>query len=116
MYKVFAFLTRKEGLTAQEFREHYETRHVPLILSLAPAPLLYRRQYIKIENKVTQQVGEVDFDVVTELGFKDEGSFKSWMEKLFDPSNDNAVDKDEAQFLDPTKTRAYATDEFASSE
>jgi hypothetical protein len=116
MYKVFAFLSKKEGLTADEFRVYYETRHVPLILSLAPAPILYKRRYIKIENKISQDSDEVDFDVVTELGFRDEAAFQSWMARLFAPSNDNVVAEDEARFLDRSKTRAYLAEEFVSSE
>jgi hypothetical protein len=37
MFNVFAFLTRREGLGMQEFIDHYEGKHIPLILSLAPA-------------------------------------------------------------------------------
>ena len=32
--KVFAYLTKKEGLETQAFIDYYENHHVPLILSL----------------------------------------------------------------------------------
>ena len=41
MLKVMAFLVRKQGLDTADLIEYYETHHVPLILSLAPAPATY---------------------------------------------------------------------------
>jgi hypothetical protein len=38
MLKVMAFLVKKQGLGTAGLIEYYETHHVPLILSLAPAP------------------------------------------------------------------------------
>jgi hypothetical protein len=116
MYKVFSFLSKKADLTVAEFVDYYERRHVPLILSLAPAPILYKRRYIKRENRITGDMGEVDFDVVTELGFEDQSAFEAWMERLFAPANGNIVAEDESRFLDRTKTRAYVPEEFVTSE
>jgi uncharacterized protein (TIGR02118 family) len=116
MYKIFSFLSKKTDLTTAEFVEYYETRHVPLILSLAPVPILYKRRYIKSENKITREMGEVDFDVVTELGFADQAAFAAWMDRLFAPSNNDIVARDEARFLDRSKTRAYVAEEFVTSE
>jgi hypothetical protein len=38
MLKVFAFLTKKEGMETQAFIDYYENKHVPLICSLTPTP------------------------------------------------------------------------------
>jgi hypothetical protein len=38
MLKVMAFLVKKQSLDTADLIEYYETHHVPLILSLAPAP------------------------------------------------------------------------------
>lgn len=116
MYKVLSFLSKRDDLTAAEFMEYYEKHHVPLILSLAPAPMLYKRRYIKGEDGIIREAGEVDFDVVTELGFSDQAAFGTWMERLMDPSNGNIVAEDEAKFLNRTRTRAYAPEEFVTSE
>ena len=115
MYKIFSFLSKRGDLTAAEFVEYYEKRHVPLILSLAPTPILYKRRYIKDENRITHDTGEVDFDVVTELGFASQHAFETWMQALFAPANGTIVAEDEARFLDRTKTRAYAYEEFVTS-
>jgi EthD domain len=116
MYKVLSFLSKIDDLTTAEFMEYYEKHHVPLILSLAPAPMLYKRRYIKREDKIIRDAGEIDFDVVTELGFADQAAFNAWMDRLFAPTNGNVVAEDEAKFLNRTKTRAYVTEEFVTSE
>lgn len=116
MYKVLSFLSKRDDLTTTEFMEYYEKHHVPLILSLAPAPMLYKRRYIKEENRIIRDAGEIDFDVVTELGFSDQAAFGAWMGRLMDPSNGNIVAEDEAKFLNRTRTRAYAPEEFVTSE
>jgi hypothetical protein len=38
MITTMALLKARDGLSRSEFIDHYENHHVPLILSLAPAP------------------------------------------------------------------------------
>ena len=71
MFKVFGFLTKREGMQMQDFIDYYENKHVPLICSLAPTPSLYKRRYIMRGEELTQEGGAVDFDVMAELGFPD---------------------------------------------
>src|ERR1700710_2660810 len=73
MLKVLAFLCKKDGLDRQAFIEHYEHRHVPLILSLAPKPPVYKRHYPVRDGSSVD-----DFDVVTELGFADRAAYLAW--------------------------------------
>jgi EthD domain len=47
MIKVFGYLTRKPGLSPQEFADYYEHNHVPLVLSKAFMPMVYKRNYIQ---------------------------------------------------------------------
>ncbi len=47
MIKVFGYLKRKPGLSSQEFADYYEQNHVPLVLSKAFVPLVYKRNYIQ---------------------------------------------------------------------
>ena len=44
MIKVFGYLKRKPGLSVQEFADYYEDNHVPLVLSKAHMPLVYKTQ------------------------------------------------------------------------
>lgn len=110
MLKVLGFLSKKASLTMRDFIDYYENRHVPLILRLAPPPIVYKRRYLRHDEKQTNDGGVVDFDVVTELGFSDRASFASWMEHLSAPSAGEQVAADEAKFLDhapaPTLSRS----------
>jgi hypothetical protein len=107
MLKVFAFLTKREGLETQAFIDHYEKHHVPLVLSLAPRPPLYKRNYVVRGDALNREDPAIDFDVVTELVFPDRPAFAAWLEKL-------AVEEigvDEERFLNRSRTRAYVIEE-----
>ena len=116
MYKVFGFLNKRDGIGTDEFIDYYENHHVPLILSLAPTPLLYKRRYVVHGEKLTERSNDVDFDVMTELGFADREAFLAWMGKLSSPCAGEQVAADEARFLDRSRTRAYVVDERITSE
>jgi hypothetical protein len=114
MFKVFGFLTKREGMQMQDFVDNYENKHVPLICSLAPTPSLYKRRYIVRGEALTQDGGAVDFDVITELGFPDRAAFLAWMAQLSGPEAGPRVAADEAKFLDRSRTRAYVVDEHVT--
>ena len=83
MFKVLSFLTKKEGIETQEFIDYYENKHVLLICSMAPTPIIYKRRYLSGE-KLTKEGSTVDFDVVTKLAFPDQAAFLAWMTQLPD--------------------------------
>ena len=74
MFKVFGFLTKREGMQMQDFIDYYENKHVPLICTLAPISSLYKRNIVR-GDELTQGGGAVDFDVMAELGFPDQAAF-----------------------------------------
>jgi hypothetical protein len=53
MFKVLCFLTKREGIETQAFIDYYEKKHVPLICSLAPTPIVYRRRYLVRGEELT---------------------------------------------------------------
>jgi hypothetical protein len=116
MFKVFGFLSKKASLSQLEFIDHYENKHVPLICSLAPTPLVYKRRYLSPIQKLTTLGGEIDFDVMTELAFADRAAFEAWMAALAKPETSALVIADEERFLDRTRTRAYVIDERVTSD
>jgi hypothetical protein len=114
MFKVLAFLTKREGIETRDFIDYYENKHVPLICSLAPTPIVYKRRYLL--EKLTNEGGAIDFDVVTELGFQDGADYLAWMAKLSGPGAGELVAADEAKFLDRSRTRAYIVEEYVTSD
>lgn len=114
MYRVFGFLTKLPHLSMQAFIDHYEMRHIPLVLSLAGQPPVYKRRYIDRDKPTTRGAGTVDFDVMTELAFEDRTAFAAWMARLYGPAAEGQVAQDEALFLDMAKTRGYVVEEFGA--
>jgi len=115
MFKVFGFLTKKEGMETQAFIDYYEQKHVPLICSLAPTPLVYKRRYLVRGQELTKEGGAVDFDVMTELAFPDRAAFLAWRAQLSGPGAGEQVAADEARFLDRSRTRAYVVEEHVTA-
>lgn len=113
MYKVLAFLCKKEELTMAEFIDYYEIHHVPLVLSLAATPPVYKRRYLVRDQELAQGGQVVDFDVVTELGFADAEAFhRDWLQPLvLSEEGNKVIAEDEERFLKRERTRAYAIDE-----
>lgn len=111
MLKVFGFLTKREDIDTQAFIEYYEKNHVPLVLSLAPTPTVYKRNYIVRGDEFNREDAAIDFDVVTELVFPDRAAFVAWIEKL----SVEQIGTDEQKFLDRSRTRAYVIEEHVTS-
>jgi hypothetical protein len=115
MFRVFGFLTKRDGLEMRAFIDYYENHHLPLICSLAPTPIVYKRRYIVRGEELTKDGGAVDFDVMTEIGFPDRDTFLAWMARLSGPGAGEQVAADEAKFLDRSRTRAYVVEEHVTS-
>jgi EthD domain len=71
MLKILAFLTKRQDLATKAFPEHYETKHIPLIRSLAPTPPVYKRSYLGRGDALNHHDGSIDVDVATEFVFAD---------------------------------------------
>ncbi len=79
MLKVMAFLVKRPGLDTGELIDYYEQHHVPLILSLAPAPATYKRNYLVRDAAAN---GPDDLDIVTELVFSDRTAYQNWVSTM----------------------------------
>lgn len=116
MMKIFSFLARRQGMDVQAFRDHYENRHVPLICSLAPPPLVYKRNYLGRGDELNLDGGAaIGFDVVTEQVFADRETFHAWLAKLGAPENAGRVREDEDRFLDRSHYFAYVIEEHVTT-
>lgn len=80
MYRVLALLSKRPGLAFEEFVDHYENRHVPLVLSLPVQPDAYVRHYVKPGRAA-------DCDVVSQLDFRDRDAYKAWLIVMFAPDS-----------------------------
>lgn len=111
MFKVFAYMTKREGTTSEEFRDYYENHHVPLVLSHAPLPKVYKRNYLVRGDAANLESPAIDFDCVTELSWDDRSGHEEWIRLLGIPE----IAEDEARFLDRARTKAYVIEEGVSA-
>jgi hypothetical protein len=115
MFKIFAFLSKRGDIETQAFVEHYENNHVPLIYGMAPAPTVYKRNYLVRGDELNREDDAIDFDVVTELVFPDRAAYLAWSAAVGTGDAGEQVSADERTFLDQTRTRAYVIDEQVAS-
>jgi uncharacterized protein (TIGR02118 family) len=113
--KAVALLRRRADLTREAFVDYYETRHVPLILSLMPGVLDYRRNFVDFAGAfVSPRAAPFDFDVVTELWFADRAAYDAAMAVATREDVAAQIAEDEANFLDRTGTRMFVVEERVS--
>ncbi len=111
MIKVFAYLKRKPGLSMEEFVDYYEHNHVPLVLSKAAMPVVYKRNYLQRGDTFNLEGDEIGFDCMTELVFNDRDGLLGWMTSL----GGDEIARDEENFIHRDATRSYVVDERTSS-
>jgi uncharacterized protein (TIGR02118 family) len=116
MFKVIALLSKKPGLSRDEFIEYYETKHVPLIRKLLPKIQEYRRSFLDLNGAIIAAgVSAPDFDVVTEFWFADRAACEATLATYGDPSVGETIRRDEENFLDRSKIRFMVVDEYGAS-
>lgn len=113
MLKTIALLKRKEGLSRAEFIAYYETRHAPLIRSLLPEILDYRRNYVDRDGAFESNVAQIDFDSVTEMRFADRAAYDRFLACAAQPEVAQAIADDEENVFDRAATRMFVVDETA---
>ncbi|MER5278369.1 EthD domain-containing protein [Streptomyces sp. NPDC002809] len=111
MLKAIALLARKPGLTHAEFVAHYENNHAKLIRSLLPQIGDYRRNYIDRESMAgADTAADPDFDVITEFGFADRSGYDEMLATHAKSEVRAAIEADEANFLDRTRSRMFVVE------
>ncbi len=115
MLKILSYLVKRDGMATEEFVDYYENHHVPLILSLAPPPTVYKRHYLQRGDAVNIGEAGIDFDVVTEQVFADRAAFQSWIDAVTAGDAGERVAADEARFLDRSRTRSCVVSDYVTT-
>jgi uncharacterized protein (TIGR02118 family) len=105
-YKVLLFMKRRPGMTVEAFRDYYENHHAPLCAKYAKNLKRYIRRYIDAQpHPETDMSGEPPFDVITELWFDDEATFKSTLAYITTTIMPDEIVEDEKKLFDRTSFR-----------
>lgn len=115
MLRLLSYLCKREGMTTEEFVDYYENHHVPLILSLAPAPALYMRHYVLRGDSLNIGEASIDFDVVTEQQWAHRDAFRGWMDAVTTGMAGERVAEDEARFLNRSRTRTSVVRDYVTT-
>jgi uncharacterized protein (TIGR02118 family) len=114
--KMILLLKRKPGITAEEFKNYYESNHAPMATKYLHFGT-YKRYYIDKEN--LYEAGHVehaaplpDYDVVVEIGFDSPDDYQKMMDVLGDPVSGKQFADDEANFLDRDSLQMFFVDEY----
>jgi hypothetical protein len=112
MFRMFVVIDKREDLSEEEFREYYETKHIPFIAKTAPAKVVrYRRNYVlgghPLGERLTTERGDAPSSIsaITEIGFETEEDAAEMVERLTSPEVRDAVIADEANFIAPGGVR-----------
>lgn len=119
MLKAVVLLKSKRGLTREQFVQHYENNHVPLVRKLLPSIGKYVRNYLTPDSlsagRQDDSAGSAPapyFDVITELWFDDRPAYDRFIADLRDPATSRALQEDEERFLDRAIVQTFQVAEF----
>jgi uncharacterized protein (TIGR02118 family) len=107
--KLVAFLKKKPTLSMEEFERYYETKHVPLVLSITPTISRYVRNYVNPDSTFSDLNTKSSpiCDVVTEAWFDTEEDLRKFQEDAMKPGAREKVVEDELNFLDRESIRMF---------
>jgi uncharacterized protein (TIGR02118 family) len=105
-YKILYFMKRRPGMSLAEFQDYYENHHAPLCAKYASGMRRYERRYLSAHpNPETGVNEELPFDVITELWFDDETTFRNTVAYLSSSKMPDVIVEDETKLFDRAKTR-----------
>jgi len=113
--KVIAMLRKRADISREDFIRYYNENHAPLILSLLPGIVEYRRNFTVFDGAyVNEGAAPFDFDVLTEIRFQNRAAYDAAMAVAADPTVAQRIADDEENFLDRSGTRMFLVEEASS--
>ncbi|CAB3735876.1 EthD domain-containing protein [Paraburkholderia rhynchosiae] len=121
MKKMIVLLKKKEGMSFEDFRNHYENVHVPLCAKwIGHLFHDFRRYYPKNLNNLYHGRPDADsgtaagtpYDAISVYTIKDETSFEELMRIGQNPEFLRLITEDEERFCDRAATLEGSAEEF----
>ena len=106
-FQLLMFGARKEGLTPEQYRDHYENVHIPLMKNLTgdTFPLRHERHYVKRgeapDFPAAVLMGDqtsFDYDAVAVLTYRDKEHFDANWAFFEDEETARLIKEDEEKF------------------
>ncbi len=117
MFKMIGLLKRRPGMTVEEFREYYETKHrvIGEKYLKGHASRYMRRFLTPIANSITGNLPESEYDVVLEIWYPDREAYEANNKLLGQPDVAAEIAEDEEQLFDRPRNRFFFVDEHESN-
>lgn len=115
MFKILLFMKRKPGMSAEAFREYYETQHAPLAEKYSQGVSRYIRRFIDPHPHPETGVWPDPYDVITELWFEDEKVYRGTLDYITTHIMPDEIVADEHNLFDRTQFRIATVTECESA-
>jgi hypothetical protein len=130
-YTVVALIKRKQGITPAQFREHYDSIHVPLLKALVGSafPLTHIRNYVAQTSAGSNSLPEinscaedfspvlifgdpsaVNYDSITMMTWEDKAAFDRFNHAFNQPEVLEKMAEDDEHYRDSNFNLAYVID------
>lgn len=124
MPKLMMFMKRKEGISFEAFRDHYEKVHIPMVAEWVGHLMLdFKRYYpqgavnLYVGREDADQApandGGLDYDAVSIYTIRDESALEEILRISQDPEFTRLVTADEANFADRARSRQAVVEEIS---
>jgi hypothetical protein len=111
MFKIIMLLKKRADITRQEFIDHYDHVHVPLMHRLLPqGAAVHRRNFIVPEQGAGAAAMERECDAIVEIFYEDLDTAERAMRCLADPQLRSLMEQDENKFILPGSIRRYVVE------
>lgn len=115
MIKTVTSLKKKAGLSNDEFRAYYESRHRLIGEKyLKGYATRYIRRYLDPVPDSDGILREPEFDVLLEIWFPDIATWRACSETLNSPAAMEEIIEDEERMFDRSRKRTYLVEEIES--
>ncbi|KAF2007137.1 hypothetical protein P154DRAFT_517545 [Amniculicola lignicola CBS 123094] len=130
-YTIILFVTRKPTITPDEFKDHWENKHIPLLQSITGSlfPIHVRQYLIRIDRKgfggpanrnhplllLRGTVDDFDYDAIAHLTFESEKAFHQFYHVIYETTAQAQLAADEKRFLDTEKMKTVVVGNTAVS-
>ena len=105
-------MKRRPGMTVSEFRDYYENKHRVIGEKyLNGFAIKYIRRFINPLIDRSGNLTDPEYDVLMEVWYPDEETFKACGEKLSEPDIAKEIREDEEKVFDTRFMRSYTVDD-----
>jgi uncharacterized protein (TIGR02118 family) len=94
-------MKRRPDISVEQFRDYYETMHAPLATKYSAGIKRYVRRYLDPQpHPETGPGGELPYDVITELWFDDEATYRATLGYVTTAIMPDEIIADESNLFD----------------